>query len=217
MVPFPVFTPTNERSNMIYYRIANDIYIHIDYKTGGNHLMRKPRVIPIVVTIVVSAAALFGGWTVYKQAAVAAPLSDALQNVPGVVKAEKPAISQDKVQVSVELSQEASLKEVYAAIGKKSNEVAAGKQLAVDIKSKEDKRLDGLWQKALFEVAEAMETKTYSDIPKTMDRVVAGQAGVQAKTEMDETNVYITLVSGQDAKFIVLPRTPNKLGVWGNA
>ncbi|MFD0586946.1 hypothetical protein ACFQZE_02935 [Paenibacillus sp. GCM10027627] len=179
--------------------------------------MRKPRVIPIVVTIVVSAAALFGGWTVYKQAAVAAPLSDALQNVPGVVKAEKPAISQDKVQVSVELSQEASLKEVYAAIGKKSNEVAAGKQLAVDIKSKEDKRLDGLWQKALFEVAEAMETKTYSDIPKTMDRVVAGQAGVQAKTEMDETNVYITLVSGQDAKFIVLPRTPNKLGVWGNA
>ncbi|RIX53530.1 hypothetical protein D3P08_08805 [Paenibacillus nanensis] len=179
--------------------------------------MRKPRILPVVITVVISAAALFGGWTLYKQVAVASPLANAVQDLPGVLHAGKPEVSQEEVRVSVELSGDANLKDVYASINEESAEVSSGRKLSLDIQTKEDPALEGIWQSALFEIAEAMENKTYSDIPKTMERVTAAHEGVEAVTEMDETNVYITIRSEKGAKYIVLPRTPNTLGVWPNA
>lgn len=179
--------------------------------------MRKPRILPIAVTVIISAAALFGGWTLYKQVAVASPLAGALQDLPGVLHASKPDVKQNEVQVSVELSGDASLKDVYASIKDESAEVSSGRKLKLDIQTKEDPALDDLWQSALFEVAEAMENKTYSDIPITMDRMAVAHEGIETVTEMDDTNVYVTIRSEKGAKYIVLPRTPNTLGVWPNA
>jgi hypothetical protein len=179
--------------------------------------MRKPRILPIAITVIISAAALFGGWTLYKQVAVASPLSSALQDLPGVLHASKPEVKQDEVQVSVELSGDASLKDVYASIKEESAEVSKERKLNLDIQTKEDPALENIWQSALFEIAEAMENKTYSDIPKTMERIAAAHEGIDTVTEMDDTNVYVTIRSEKGAKYIVLPRTPNTLGVWPNA
>lgn len=179
--------------------------------------MRKPRLMPVAITVVISAAALFGGWMLYKQVAVASPLSDAVANVPGIVKAEKPVIDQDKVSVSVELSDQASLKDVYASVTEQGKAVAGKRKLDIVIHNEEDASLNAIWQEAMFDIAEAMETKTYSDIPKTMERVASEHNGVATVTEMDDANVYVTIRSEQGAKYIVLPRTPNQMGVWPNA
>lgn len=179
--------------------------------------MRKLRMLPIAVTVTISAAALFGGWTLYKEVAVASPLTSALEGVPGIVKAGKPEIGQNEVAVSVELSKDAKLKEVYASVQEESANVSNGKKLDLDIVTKEDPMLESIWQSAMFEIAEAMETKSYSNIPETMEKAAASHEGVSAETAMDETNVYVTIRSEKGAKFIVLPRTPNQLGVWANA
>ncbi|MCR2802970.1 hypothetical protein [Paenibacillus soyae] len=179
--------------------------------------MRNLRMLPIAVTVTISAAALFGGWTLYKEVAVASPLTSALQEVPGIVEAGKAQIGKDEVAVSVELSKDAKLKEVYGSILEESADASNGKKLDLDIVSEEDPVLEDIWQSALFEIAEAMETKSYSDIPATMEKAVADHEGITAETAMDETNVYVTIRSEKGAKFIVLPRTPNQLGVWGNA
>ncbi|REK77211.1 hypothetical protein [Paenibacillus paeoniae] len=179
--------------------------------------MRKLRMMPIAITVVISAAALFGGWMLYKQVAVASPLTDAVTQVPGIVKAEKPVIEQDKVRLSVELSDEASLKDVYASVTKQGKAIAGKRNLDIAIQNEEDALLNSIWQTALFDIAEAMETKSYSDIPKTMERVASEHKDVVTVTEMDESNVYVTLRNGEGAKYIVLPRTPNHMGVWPNA
>lgn len=179
--------------------------------------MRKPRMMPIAITVVISAAALFGGWMLYKQVAVASPLTDAVATIPGIAKAEKPVIDQDKVSVSVELNEEASLKDVYSSVAEQGKAVAGKRKLDIVIRNDEDASLNAIWQEAMFDIAQAMETRTYSDIPKTMDRVAAGHDGVEAVTEMDETNVYVTIKNDAGSKYVVLPRTPNQLGVWPNA
>jgi hypothetical protein len=69
----------------------------------------------------------------------------------------------------------------------------------------------------LFDVAQAMDHRNYSDIPAAMKRVEQQFTGVHASSEMDDVNVYITLVDGDSAKHIVLPRKPEQLGVWPNA
>ncbi|RJE90084.1 hypothetical protein D3P07_07650 [Paenibacillus sp. 1011MAR3C5] len=179
--------------------------------------MRKPRMMPIAITVVISAAALFGGWMLYKQVAVASPLTDAVVNVPGVAKADKPVIEQDKVSVSVELSDEASLKDVYTSVTEQGKALAGKRKLDIVIQDEEDALLNAIWQEAMFDIAQAMETKTYSDIPKTMERVASGHDGVETVTDMDGTNVYVTIKNAEGAKYIVLPRTPNQMGVWPNA
>lgn len=179
--------------------------------------MKKPRILPVVLTIVLSAAVLFGGWSLYKQIAVASPLSDALNHVPGVIRSDKPDIGEKQVKVSVELSRDASLKEVYESMEEHGKQLAGGRKLEIAIQTVHDAKLEAVWQEAMFPIAEAMETKKYSEIPITMDRAAAGHNGVVAKAEMDNTNVYITLRNEKGAKYIVLPRKPELLGVWTNA
>lgn len=179
--------------------------------------MRKPRVLPILLTAAVSAALLFGGWSLYKQKALAAPLSDAAVTVPGVEQAGKPVIEKDRVIISLKLSPDASLRSVYEAIGKEADDVIGSRKLELDIESTPDDVLQDVWSKALFRVAEAMETRNYSDIPEAMQEASGGDSGIEAVTEMDGDNVYITLRRGEAVKFVVLPREPVKLGVWPNA
>ena len=178
--------------------------------------MRKPRVLPIAITVIATAVLLFGGFALYKGMVVAAPLADKLEKMSGVTEARKPEIGQKEVTVKLELTPHANLRETYGNVMKEATAAAGGKKVNVQLENEENEGLEQIWYGAMFEIAEAMETKAYSDIPDAMDRAVAGKDGVTVETEMDETNVYITIRSEQEAaaKYVVLPRTPNTLGVW---
>ncbi|MFD0958859.1 hypothetical protein [Paenibacillus chungangensis] len=179
--------------------------------------MQKPRLIPVVLTAAATAVLLFGGWGIYKQLAVSAPLHDMLHEVNGIAYAAEPVIDKDKVAVTVQLSEDASLREVYGDIAREVKDIAGDKQLEVSIKDEVDEELERLWHASLFDIAEAMETKTYSAIPAAMEKAVQGSEQLEVDTEMDNTNVYITMKNGAATKHIVLPRTPQQLGVWPNA
>ncbi|GKU79499.1 hypothetical protein [Paenibacillus sp. L3-i20] len=179
--------------------------------------MKKPRFIPIVITTVLSIGLLFGGWTFYKQVVVASPLTEAIMKVPGVVDTEKPSILDNTVHLSVELSQQANLSDLFEKASEAGNDIAPGKKLDLQVQSPQDEQLNALWQKSMFEIAEAMETKMYSKIPDALKRATTDVKGVSFVTDMDETNVYITIRNDKAAKYMVLPRTPTKLGAWSNA
>ncbi|MBH5317914.1 hypothetical protein I6N90_08870 [Paenibacillus sp. GSMTC-2017] len=179
--------------------------------------MKKPRLFPIVITAVLSIGLLFGGWTLYKQVAVASPLTDALKAVPGVVEAKKPTITQDNVQIAVELSENANIRDIYEAATKTGKDITPSKKIDLQVRTSEDEVLNTIWQQSMFEVAEAMETKTYSKIPEALKLATESVKGVSFETEMDDSNVYVTLRNDKSAKYIVMPRTPNKLGAWSNA
>jgi hypothetical protein len=71
------------------------------------------------------------------------------------------------------------------------------------------------WSSALFDVAQAMETKQYAQIPVTLQNR-AGESSLKVSTEMDDKYVYITLADGEFSKYVMLSRTPAVMGVWPN-
>jgi len=179
--------------------------------------MRKKQIVVAISAAVLSAVLLFGGWTVYDKVAVAAPIERAVSGLPDVIKADKPVMGREQVKIGLELSDSANIREIYNAINKDAADAIDGRKLQLDVQSAKDEQLEELWQSALFAVAQAMETKSYSDIPGAMEQAAQPYENVTVSTEMDEDNVYITMKNGKSVKIAVLPRVPVQLEVWSNA
>lgn len=95
-----------------------------------------------------------------------------------------------------------------------------GRTLKLDVEQNSSELLDEYWDKAMFSVAEAMESRKYTLIPTELDGLKAQYPqykNVIASTEIDDNNVYVSLSNGKESKFIILPRKPATLGVWNNA
>lgn len=176
----------------------------------------KIRIVPVAITAVLSAGLLFGGWTAYAHYAVEKPLDRVAASVPGVQSADA-KISKGEVVVNVKLNADADLAEVYRKVKEDGASQIGSRKLELQVDSEGSSRLEKAWSYSLFDVAESMETRHYSGIRAAMDKLSQQFPGVTASTEMDADNVYIRLVDGKAAKFIVLPREGAEMGVWPNA
>ncbi|MFD2115920.1 hypothetical protein ACFSTH_04140 [Paenibacillus yanchengensis] len=168
----------------------------------------------ILVTTIITAIVLFGGWAIYEQFVVKAPLEQAIMKVDGIIKADKPVRDQKTMSIQVELSPTANLKEVYTAISEQGKRMIGNRTLQLDVNNQEYERLDQVWEKSMFQIAEAMETRTYSTIPNVLEQLASDE--IEVYTEMDDSNVYITLKDQNTALHKILPRVAEKLGVWTN-
>ena len=177
----------------------------------------KIRWIPTLITAVLTACLLVGGWYVYRNMATVRPLQTIVSQIPGV-KAAKPVISRDSVTLKLMLDKNADVRQVYDRITTDGASVIGSRELHLQIQEEGDQsKLDQVWSSMLFDVAQAMDHRNYSDIPSAMNRVQQQFNGVKATSEMDNVNVYITLRDGNAVKHIVLPRTPDQLGAWPDA
>jgi hypothetical protein len=175
----------------------------------------KLRIVPIVSTVLISAALLFGGWFIYQNTAVKSPIEKIVQGIPGIIQSDI-QLDRNSVNLTLQLSDDAKLRSVYEEITKKSKSVTGNRTLKIDLESQSSDQLDEWWSKALFNVAQAMETRQYGDIPSSLEELTAGTEGLNVLTEIDTDNVYVHLSEGSHHKYIVLPRTPVELGVWNN-
>ncbi|TJY44308.1 hypothetical protein E5161_02675 [Cohnella pontilimi] len=176
----------------------------------------KIRVMPLVLTILLSAALLFGGWTAFRHFSVEKPLDRVAASVPGVLSATT-KMSTGQVVVNVHLSPDADLAEVYRKLKQDGSGQIGGKKLELKVDSNASPLLEKAWSYSLFDVAEAMETHRYTGIRDALDKLSGQFKGVTASTDIDADNVYIRLQEGKSAKFVVLPRQAGTMGVWPNA
>lgn len=175
----------------------------------------KLRPVPIVSAVLISSALLFGGWFVYQNTAVKSPIEELVQGIPGIVQSDI-QLDRNKVNLSLQLADDAELRSIYEQINKKSKSLSGNRSITIDLESQSSAQLDQWWSEALFPVAQAMENRQYADIPASLEELAAGMNGLKVHTEMDAENVYIHLNEGSNHKYIVLPRTPIQLGVWNN-
>lgn len=177
----------------------------------------KIRPLPIALTAIITAALLVGGWFMYRNEADMKPLKRIVAETPGVVDA-KPVIGRNTVTVSLKLNGDANLRTIYDRIASKGDAIIGSKALKLDIESgTTSERLDNVWASMLFDVAQAMDHRQYADIPKAVEQAQASYPGVTVESEMDDTNVYITLKDGSGVKYEVLPRVSGTIGAWPNA
>jgi len=178
--------------------------------------MKKLKIVPIAITAALTAVLLFGGWFAYRHYGIEKPLDKAAASIPGV-EAANIETTGTLVRVSVELDSDADLGEVYRKIKQDGAQQIGSRQLELKVTAPGSELLDKAWSYSLFDVAEAMENRKYSSIREAMAELSKQFPGVEATTDIDENNVYISLKEGDRAKFVVLPRQPATLGVWPNA
>ncbi|MZQ84449.1 hypothetical protein GQF01_20225 [Paenibacillus sp. 5J-6] len=174
----------------------------------------KLRLLPVVLSVIISAGVLFGGWFAYTSFAMENPLSDIISKVPGVTNSTM-KLDKDRVDIEVNLQADANLRTVVERINKDGASIIGKRTVNVQVKDHSSEKLDEWWSKALFEVAQAMETKHYADIPTTLQKYAADLPSMKVESEMDQTYVYIRLTDGDATKFIMLPRS-TQIGVWPN-
>lgn len=176
----------------------------------------KLRLLPVLLSIFITASLLFGGYFVYQSVAMENPLHKVITGISGVELVSTKINSSDIV-LDLKLSSGTNLREVYQRIQNEGKEMIGNKELKLNVTSQSSPRLEQWWASALFEVAQAMETKQYSQIPKSLQAQAASAGeGLNVSTEMDDKYVYIMMTDGDSSKFVMLPRTSDKLGVWAN-
>lgn len=174
----------------------------------------KLKLIPLLLAIVGSSAILFGGWFAYHSVAMESPLNQALNGSPGVESSEAKIGS--KVVFNVKLNPQAQLSEIVHELEKRAAEISGDREVQINIDSNSSPELESWWSRALFDVAQAMETSKYASIPVSLEEKAGQLAGLKVQSDMDEKNVYVKLTQGEFVKFVILPRNPAKMGVWPN-
>ena len=175
----------------------------------------KLRLAPILISMLITSAVLFGGWFAYRSAAMESPLSDKIHDIDGVETADM-HIGNDSIRLELTLEPDADLPAIMARIRADGEKIIKDREINLIIRNESSAELDAWWSSMLFEVAEAMENRRYSAIPEALERNLDRLPGLTALTSMDEDFVYIRLTCGDHSKFIVLPRIPAQLGVWAH-
>ncbi|WNS44536.1 hypothetical protein [Paenibacillus sp. MMS20-IR301] len=179
----------------------------------------KLRLMPVLLTSLLSVALLFGGWYAYRQFAVQEPLQKLVSSYEGV-KDSHITIKRNEVTLKLDLQPGTKLRELVQYVSKEGGSAINGRTLKLDVEQHSSALLDEYWDKAMFSVAEAMESRKYTLIPAKLDDLKAEYSqysAVTATTEIDDNNVYVSLSDGKESKFIILPRTAAAMGVWNNA
>lgn len=175
----------------------------------------KLRLLPVAVSLVLSAAVLFGGWFLYDSLAMESPLTKIVQQQPGV---EQSQVSMGNGTVTIELTPkpDANLREIYQSIATQGASIIGNRKVELVVHDSSTPELDQWWSTALFDVAQAMENRRYADIPAALDAKKVQLPGLAVSTEMDDQYVYVRLTDGTHVKNVLLPRQPQRMGVWPN-
>lgn len=168
----------------------------------------KIRLLPVFVSLTITSIVLFGGWFAYRSIALEQPLSTIVHPLPGVVDSNM-EVDQYEVSIDLVLSSEANILEIMNRIREDGSQFIEDRTLSVNlISEKSSADLDEWWSQQLFDVAEAMELRHYSQIPEVLKARIEQLPGLEVFTSMDEDNVYVKLVYGDANKFVILPRIP---------
>jgi hypothetical protein len=174
----------------------------------------KLRLLPVILSVIVSSAVLFGGWFAYTSYAMENPLSNIIDKAPGVVSSTM-KLDSNQVNIELHLKPDANLRDIMNSIQTEGASIIGKRSVNVVVTDKTSANLEAWWSKALFDVAQAMETKHYADIPTTLQKYAANVPNMKVDSEMDNSYVYIRLTDGDSTKFVMLPRK-SQIGVWPN-
>ncbi|WP_422660839.1 hypothetical protein ACK8P5_10280 [Paenibacillus sp. EC2-1] len=176
----------------------------------------KLRIVPIVLTVVISASVLFGGWYLYRQMALQNPLANVVSQYEGV-KNSQIDINQDTVTLKLDLKPDTNLRGLVEHINKEGKAVVGKRALKIEVEDHSSEQLNEWWDDAMLSVAEAMDNKQYTDIQTSLNELAKRSPELKATAQIDDQNVYVSLSDGKSGKFIILPRQPGKVEVWNHA
>ncbi len=174
----------------------------------------KLRILPVVLTFLITSGLLFGGWYLYESLAIESPMHARIASIDGIEDFTVET-AKDAVNIGILLDDDAELSKVWSTIHEQMQSDLNERKLQIQILNTASDKLDQLWTTALFDVAEAMDAREYSAIPERMNELAAANEGMRVDSAIDDHNIYLTLSLEDSYKYVILPRQ-SKLGVWTN-
>lgn len=167
----------------------------------------KKRIMVILISGFVAGIGLFGGWKFYQSYALQKPLDEKVQAVDGVsdVSVERNAV---ELIISFRPDTGVNLPEIINQFIEITQPYREDQALRFELIQDKSQQLEQWWSLVLFDVAEAMENRTYGAIPEVLETRKDDLPGLQVRAEIDDVYVYIYLERSEESKYILLPRHP---------
>lgn len=173
------------------------------------------RPLPVLLAFLVTAGLLFGGYFFYQAYAVHQPLASGIAGLEGVAGASLET-ERGLITIRLRLGGDADLMRVYRQAAQLAAERGHGRDAVITLDADASPELEAVWQDLLFDLAEAMDHRRYSDIPRLMDLAARRHPGVAAEAAMDECRVYVTLRKDGAALYKALPLRGDGMEAWAN-
>lgn len=166
------------------------------------------RKVPMLLSMLITMALLFGGWYFYQKVNVESPIRTEIGQLPSVSLADL-NIDQDQVDVRLNVKNPDQLPDDYTKLVNMIEQTAPGKQVNISL-TNQNEQLKKIWSNGLFTFTEAMDLHEYSKIPKLLDDMKSAYKLDKVETNMDDKRVYVFLKRGNDQFFAIVPKTDNK-------
>lgn len=177
-------------------------------------MTKNIRITPTLLIMLLTGGILFGGWAVYQTKYVQEPVDRVMRQQVEIMNYQVDWQS-DTLNIQIQTDSGANIREVVQKLNTDIAPYAKGKNMRIEYMNENStSSIDQWWSQAMFDVAEAMVHRNYSDIPKKLQELKTKQPGLEVVTEMDNQYVYIQLKDKQGGKTMLLPLDGTAMGVW---
>ncbi|WP_054949680.1 hypothetical protein [Numidum massiliense] len=180
--------------------------------------MKKIRLLPAVLSLVITGSVLFGGWFFYEVKTVKQPLRELLVQEKYVTHYE---IDVTPKTVAIELNVTPSflLSQDYIRLLEQAKEMSGREHVTITLKDKPNARLYGAWSELYFLLAEGVETSDYYTMQERIEKHPATKS-VETQVALDADHLYVWLQdasgTGKHSLFRTLPMTVGENRGGGN-
>ncbi len=168
------------------------------------------RIWAVAIVLAVALGALFGGYYLYEQNTVKAPLEQALAEAPGV-KAFTLTRDGAVTRLDVELAWVDSLADTYAALDATAGRLL-GQGYALRLIDRRDPFLERVYHQAHFALQEGIYTGRFTDMARSVDEIMAQNGVEEYRLTVTERHVFLQIKKGRAYLYEVIPRTEDRGG-----
>lgn len=169
--------------------------------------MSRIRWVPILVTLSITMSLLFGGWELYRNFGLVAPLEDQLQAHESVQEFETVVNGRSRA-VKITLKQVDDLQGTYEGLEQTVHE-SMGEYVNIQVQDTRDKNEN------LQDIFRSIQPTLYAGIAKgdypemiAAAEASAEAAGVTGQISMNDKYVFVTLEKGDHYLYEILPYRP---------
>ena len=162
------------------------------------------RKVPVIASLLVTMALLFGGWFLYQKVEVEEPIRTEISAMKSATLADL-LMNKEQLLIKLTVTNPDKFPEEYMKLMNHISQDITNKKVAVEL-TNQDAALKQVWMDGTFALTEALELHQYSKVPKIVGDWKVKNHLDKASTAMDQDNIYVFLKRGSGEYYTIVPR-----------
>lgn len=151
----------------------------------------KIRLVPVILSLIITLLVLFGGWWVYESVHIKQPIGALLDKAAHVTDYSI-EVRPNHITVEVQVDAAFTLKGHYIDLLEQIKEATRHQNVTLTLKDEPDEVLLARWNELYFTLAEGIHTRNYRTMLDRLEEV-AQEETVRLQVAMDREHLYVFL------------------------